>query len=210
MHLLLIRHGETDWNNERRIQGNTDTPLNTCGIEQAEQLATRIAEEKIDALYTSPLARARMTAEIIGQKCGLAPNLDDRLREKSVGDLESLTVEEVERRYPNLVRLWQVSTDHVPLPNEETPAQVQQRVQAFVADLRERYANGTRVGVVSHGGTLGFLIATLIGWDIYKRMPFWFDNASVSLVDLAGSRPRVKLLNDTCHLRNGHINGATL
>jgi broad specificity phosphatase PhoE len=203
MHLLLIRHGETDWNHERRIQGNTDTPLNARGIAQAEQLATRIAAEKIDALYTSPLVRARATAEIIGQKCGRAPNLDERLREKGVGDLESLTIAEVEQRYPDLIRLWQVSPDHVPLPNEETPAQVQQRVQTFVADLRERYANGARVGVVSHGGTLGLLIATLIGWDISKRLPFWFDNASVSLIDLAAARPRVRLLNDTCHLANG-------
>lgn len=209
MHLLLIRHGETDWNNERRIQGNTDTPLNANGIAQAKQLAARIAGEKIDALYASPLARARVTAEIIAEKSGVALILDDRLKEKGLGDLEGLTVDEFEVRYPELHRGWISSVDHFPLPGEESPAQLRERIVAFIDDLRARHTNGARVGVVTHGGTISMFVSTLIGLEVNKRSPFWFDNASITLADLTSARPRVKLLNDTCHLRNGHELGET-
>lgn len=203
MHLLLIRHGETDWNNERRIQGNTDTPLNANGIAQARQLAARIAKDKIDALYSSPLERARVTAEIIGQHCGIAPVLDPRLKENGLGDLEGLTVAEFEQRFPELYQGWIKSVDHFTLPNEEPPAQLRERIIAFLDELRARHPNGSRVGIVTHGGTINMFVSMLIGLEVNKRSPFWFDNASITLADLTGSRPRVKLLNDTCHLTNG-------
>lgn len=204
MHLLLIRHGETDWNNERRIQGSTDTLLNALGIAQAEKLAARIAaENEIDALYASPQARARVTAEIIGQKCGRAPMLDDRLKEKGLGDVEGLTAEEFKEQFPDLYHGWTTSQEHFPLPNEESPAQLRERIETFLADLRARYPNGSRIGIVSHGGTVGMFVGTLIGLGVNTRSPFWFDNASLTLIDWSGARPRVRLLNDTCHLANG-------
>ena len=204
MHLFLVRHGETDWNNARRIQGNTDTPLNANGIAQAQQLAARIAGEKIDALYASPLARARATAEIIQRQCGVALEFDDRLKEKGLGDLEGLTVDEFQARYPDLHRGWISSVEHFPLPGEESPAQLRERLETFLRDLRARHPNGARIGIVSHGGTVGMVVGMLIGLGVNQRSPFWFDNASITQIDLTGARPRVKLLNDTCHLRNGH------
>ncbi len=205
MHLFLIRHGETDWNNERRIQGHTDTPLNERGIEQAEKLAARLAaEEKIDALYTSPLARARITAEIIGKRFGLEPILDDRLMEKHLGMLEGMSFEEIEQQQPELARRWRESKEHFLLPGEETAQELQGRVQSFLTEISPRH-DGSRVVIVSHGGTINTLIATLMEMDINRRWPFWFDNASISWVDLTGPRPRLRLLNDTCHLRNGHV-----
>lgn len=204
MYLLLIRHGETDWNNERRIQGNTDTPLNACGIMQAEKLAARIAaENRIDTLYASPLSRARVTAEIIGKQCGVVPILDDRLKEKGLGDFEGLTAEEFKQLHPDLYHGWTTSQEHFPLPNEESPAQLRERIETFLADLHTRHPNGSHIGVVSHGGTVGMFVGTLIGLGVNQRSPFWFDNASITLIDLSGSRPRVRLLNDTCHLTNG-------
>jgi len=201
MRLLLIRHGETDWNSQRRIQGNTDTPLNACGLTQATQIAARLAaEEKFNALYASPLSRARVTAEIIGQKCGLAPILDDRLKEKGLGDLEGLTAEEFQQRDPNLYRDWISSAEHIPLPGEESLLDLRGRINAFVDDLRAQHPNGARVGIVSHGATIGMFVNTLIGLEINRRSPFWFDNASITVVDLSGARPRIRLLNDTCHL----------
>ena len=201
MQLFLIRHGETDWNTERRIQGNTDTPLNAKGLVQAERLATRLAADaKIDTLYTSPLARARVTANIIAQKSGITATQDDRLKEKSLGDMEGLTIAEFEQQYPDLHRGWLNSADHFPLPNEETPTQLRERIETFLADLRVRHQNGTRIGVVSHGGTISMFVSMLVGLETNKRSPFWFDNASITVVDLSGSRPRIRLLNDTCHL----------
>ncbi|MBI5031172.1 MAG: histidine phosphatase family protein [Chloroflexi bacterium] len=202
MHLILIRHGETDWNNERRIQGHTDTPLNLCGIEQAHKLAFRLVEEKLDTLYASPLSRARMTAEIIGQKCGLVPILDERLKEKGLGDFEGLTAEELQERHPELYHGWVNSKEHFPLPNEEPLIALHERIQAFLADLHAAHPNGSQIGIVSHGGTVGTLVGMLIGLELNRRSPFWFDNASVTQVDLSGSRPRIRLLNDTCHLHD--------
>jgi broad specificity phosphatase PhoE len=205
MYLFLLRHGETDWNNEGRMQGHSDTPLNANGIAQAHQLAARVAsEESFAAMYASPLARARVTAEIIAQQCNLTPLLDDRLKEQCLGDLEGLTGTEFEQRFPEVLAAWRADPLQTPLPGQEKRDAFQQRVQAFLADLQARHADGTRVAVVTHGGTIGMMLATLIGLDIGKRFPFWFDNASISHVDLSGGRVRVRLLNDTCHLRNGH------
>jgi len=204
MHLLLIRHGETDWNVERRMQGNTDIPLNARGREQAALLATWIAAAGcLDALYSSTLERARLTAEAIARECELIPILDERLIEKGMGDLEGLSLADFEQRYPALYHARMMSPEHVALPGEESPAQLHERVQAFLNDLYLRHARGNRIGIVSHGGTCSMILAILLGIDIWKRSPFWLDNASVSMIDLNGPRPRVRWLNDTCHLANG-------
>lgn len=200
MHLLLIRHGETDWNNEGRMQGSIDMPLNARGIEQAGKLAARlVAEEQIEVLYTSPLARARVTAEIIGQAFRLAPIPDPRLVERSIGKLEGLTLQEVETLYPKVYRAWREDTARVVFPEGEDQVEFQQRVLSFLDTIRSRPER--QVAVVTHGGTLSMFLATLIGLDIQKRFPFRFDNTSLSKVNLTRRQPRVELLNDTCHLR---------
>ena len=200
MHLLLIRHGETDWNNEGRMQGSIDTPLNARGIEQAQRVAERLtAEERIDVLYTSPLARARLTAEIIGQACGLSPIPDPRLVERSTGKLEGLTLLEVEQLFPEVFRAWREDKARVVLPGGEDQQAFQERVVSFLDTVRSRHQD--QVAVVTHGGTLSMLFATLMGLDIQKRFPFRFDNTSLSKVDFTRPRARIDLLNDTCHLR---------
>jgi broad specificity phosphatase PhoE len=203
MHLIIIRHGETDWNAQQRIQGRADTPLNATGVAQAEKLAARVAADgALEALYSSPQQRARVTAETIAQRVSLAPILDERLVEKSLGEVEGLTTRDLEQKNPELYRLWHESTEHVQLPGEESLVEFQQRVRLFIADLQSRHASGARVAIVSHGATIGMLFTTLMGWELNKRVPFWFDNASVSWIDCTRTRPRIRLLNDTCHLRN--------
>jgi broad specificity phosphatase PhoE len=205
MRLLLIRHGETDWNNEQRVQGHSDTPLNANGIAQARQLAARVAtEEAFAAMYASPLARARVTAEIVAARCGATPVFDDRLKEQMLGEFEGLTDAEFEQRFPGALAAWRADPIRSPIPGQETRDAFQRRVQSFLDDLRARHTDGTRIALVTHSGTIGMMLATLIGLDIGKRFPFWFDNASLSRVDLSGGRVRLRLLNDTCHLRDGH------
>src|SRR3954469_18439411 len=89
--LLLVRHGETDWNAEGKLQGHTDRPLNDYGRRQAEALAERLAEERVDAVYARDLARTRETAEIVGARLGLPVVLDPDLRERNWGTWEGLT-----------------------------------------------------------------------------------------------------------------------
>jgi broad specificity phosphatase PhoE len=204
MHLFLIRHGETDWNNEGRMQGHRDIHLNAVGLKQAEQLAARLESSgAFAALYASPLARAKVTAEIIARRCSVSPVLDDRLKEQCQGEFEGLTDTEFEQRFPNRLRAWRADPLGSPLPGGERREAFHQRVRSFLDDLCRRHPDGTRVALVSHGGTIGMLIATCIGLDIGKRFPFWFDNASLSHIDLTEKRVRLRLLNDTCHLHNG-------
>ncbi|HID86792.1 MAG TPA: histidine phosphatase family protein [Anaerolineae bacterium] len=200
MELVLIRHGESTWNDEGRIQGWTDCPLSDRGRRQAEKLAERLAGLSIAALYTSSLKRALETAHIVARTLDLPPMVDERLREYGVGDLEGLTIEEVKERYPTIYHGWQETTRWIPLPGEEGRAVFAQRVGAAMADIVASHPKET-VAVVTHGGVIGIFLAQLLGLGWSERLPFAFDNASVSIIELDGHRTRVRSLNDTCHLR---------
>ena len=135
--LLLVRHGETDWNADGRLQGQTDRPLNECGRRQARQLAGELADEKLDAVYASDLSRARETAEIVGEQLGLAVVLDADLREKDWGTWEGLTA---------------VERDRIEFAGESTEEH-RGRVLGALGRIAERHPTG-RVLVVTHGGSI--------------------------------------------------------
>ena len=134
--LILARHGETDWNRNGRIQGHADQPLNERGREQARELAERLAEEEIDAVYTSDLRRAAETAEIIGAMLGVEVTADQDLREIDVGTWSGLTRDELGDRD------WDGET------RETHSARVLRALRRIVA----RHPDG-RVVVVTHGGS---------------------------------------------------------
>jgi broad specificity phosphatase PhoE len=144
--ILLVRHGETDWNRARRWQGHTDTPLNDAGRAQARELAARL--DPPDAIVASDLTRARETAEILAGRFDIAVELDPRLREVDVGEWSGLTMAEVEERYPEgLQRRLAGGTGW---ERGETYEQMGVRVLAALHDLAERH-DGTVVAV-THGG----------------------------------------------------------
>jgi broad specificity phosphatase PhoE len=136
--LLLVRHGETDWNADGRLQGQTDRPLSDYGRRQARQLADALAAEKLDAVYASDLARARETAEIVAARLRLPVVLDPDLREKDWGTWEGLTAVERER---------------VEFVGESTEAH-QERMLRALRRISERHADGGSVLVVTHGGSM--------------------------------------------------------
>ena len=135
--ILLARHGETDWNRERRWQGHADPPLNELGREQAHGLADALAGVELDAIYASDLRRAYETAEIVGARLGLPVTSDPGLREIDVGSWSGLTREQLEGRE------W----------DGETQEQHAERVLRAVRRIAERHPRG-RVLVVTHGGSL--------------------------------------------------------
>jgi broad specificity phosphatase PhoE len=144
--LLLVRHGETDWNAEGRLQGHTDRPLNDHGRRQAKALAERLAGEGADAIYASDLSRAKETAEILGTRLGLPVVIDADLREKNWGNWEGLTGDE---------RI------HVEFEGESTQDH-RDRVLRAVERIAERHP-GQRVVVVTHGGSLRRIQAAVNG-----------------------------------------------
>ena len=155
--LLLVRHGETDWNAEGRLQGHTDRPLSEFGRRQAHALADRLAGDSIVAVYASDLSRARQTAEIVAARLGLDVALDPRLREKDWGTWEGLTPEE---------------RDRVELVGESTQAH-RDRMLASLLEIAARHP-GERVVVVTHGGSVRRAQAAVSGF----AMPV-IDNCSV-------------------------------
>ncbi|MDE3026572.1 MAG: histidine phosphatase family protein [Acidobacteriota bacterium] len=144
--LLLVRHGETDWNAQGRLQGHTDRPLNEYGRRQARRLAEELAAERLDAVYSSDLARARETAEIVGERLSLAVVVDPDLREKDWGSWEGLTGEE---------------RDAVEFVGETTEEH-RRRVLGALARIADRHPRG-RVLVVTHGGSLRRVQAAVLG-----------------------------------------------
>ena len=150
------------------------------------------------ALYTSPLRRARETADIIGDALGLPVVADERLKEYDVGDITGLTWEQVEEQYPDVARRWSKALESFEFPGAEENAPFRARVAAAFDEILSRHDEGT-VGVVAHGGTLGVYLNHLIGLPS-QFSPFHFGNASLSIVEMNPVRPRIVLLNDTCHL----------
>jgi broad specificity phosphatase PhoE len=155
--LILVRHGQTDWNVEGRYQGQADRPLNVTGRGQARALAELLIGAGVHAIYSSDLQRARQTAEVIARRIGVEPALDPRLREINQGVWEGLLLSEIIARYP---REW-AERERDPLhsrpPGGESIADVAARIWAAVADIAQRHPEGP-VLVVSHGTALGTLI----------------------------------------------------
>ncbi len=143
--LLLVRHGETDWNRDGRVQGQTDTPLNAAGRAQAHLLAADLSSTPLVAVYASDLARARVTADTVAALHGLVVETDVDLREKNFGTWEGLTAGEIEERFPAAARRR--------FGDGETTEEVATRAIRAVDRIRARHPTGT-VLVVSHGGTL--------------------------------------------------------
>ncbi|MBM4429660.1 MAG: histidine phosphatase family protein [Chloroflexi bacterium] len=203
MRLLLVRHGESLGNVAQRIQGLCDQPLTERGRTQARALAQRLLDGyEVCAIYTSPLSRARETAEIIAALLDVTVITDDRLREYDCGVVTGLCYEEVQSQYPEIARRWAEDSWHVPIPGEEGIDTFQARVLAVMGDIVSQHATKDTVGIVAHGGTLSVYLAGLLEMGLNRRQPWVFDNASLSIVTLGGTRPRIALLNDTCHLHH--------
>lgn len=160
-HLILLRHGETDWNAALRLQGHRDIPLNETGIQQAEEAAPSVAALAPDVIVSSDLQRARQTAAPTATLTGLPVSTDPRLRETSLGDWEGLTREEVMEGWPGWWEEWRSSSADFAPPAGESRAQVAQRALGVVTDLdREPHR---RALLVAHGGLIVGLTGVLLG-----------------------------------------------
>jgi broad specificity phosphatase PhoE len=209
MKLLLVRHGESRGNLDRRWQGWLDEPLTELGHEQARRLAERLYRRSLESLdpitavYTSTLTRAYQTANIVALRCGVPLILDQRLRERDVGVLQGLTWPEVEAHHPTLAHTIRQNWTVPALPEGETTFELTERVWYAVQEIIGR-ENGrgdpNTVAIVSHGGTINAFLNRLVGRNHEMPFMFSFGNTSLSMVEIRDGRPRILLVNDLCHL----------
>ncbi len=197
--LILVRHGETEWNHLRRIQGQIDVPLNAIGLRQAQAAAARLAPLGIDALYTSDLARASQTAAPIASACGIVGVPDTRLRERHFGRFEGSFYEVLARDDPDRhARL--LSRDlGFDLDGGETIPALHARVCAAIASIVGRHA-GERVVVVTHGGVLDCAYRLATGLALDAPRPVGLFNASLNTLRHDDDGYRVVDWGDVGHL----------
>jgi broad specificity phosphatase PhoE len=184
--ILLVRHGETDWNRERRWQGHADPSLNALGREQAGALAETLAVDPPAAIWSSDLARARETAEIVAARLDLPVRLDQRLREVDVGEWSGLTRAELEVGHPDGLRRWLEGTGEG-WQHGESYEHMQERVLEALHELAAAHA-GERVLVVSHGGPIRAVQAAIDGIGVAesRRRRGPAENAVVLAVTVEG------------------------
>jgi len=198
LHLMLVRHGVTEWNAQRRYQGQTDVPLSGLGMRQAELVAGRLAGEKIDAVYASDLSRAWETARIIAWESGLEVFPEQRLRELKFGILEGLTFDEAEAQHPEMIAAWLEDFNNTP-GGAETIQGFNQRIVSLLDDLKGKHDEQV-VLLVGHGGSLSEILRVVLGLSWEKRWYLEIENASLSEVLISDDYISIKRLNDTCHL----------
>lgn len=202
MRIIIIRHGETDWNCRKKTQGMQDTNLNEQGVDQSERLAQRLCAFRFEKVFTSPLRRAMQTAEIIARQANCGMITEDALKEIHFGSWEGLTFDEIGGKYPDELQIWNQNPRLVAIPGGESIDFVAERVEKLLAQWYSAYAGRTIVAV-SHSVPAKLLVALSVGFPIEKLHSLRMDNASMSVIDCYRERNVLRLLNDTSHLLKG-------
>ena len=177
--LYLIRHGETDYNNALRFQGQTDIPLNEKGIEQAKKAADFFRDIPLQAIYTSTLIRAKTTAEIIAGVKGMDVQETDALREMSFGIWENMNSKDIQKKYAKEWKDFFASPARTTIPQGESMSDVQKRAYPTVQEILDRYPEGD-VAFVAHGGIIRVLMCTMLGLDLNRAWHLHVGNASIT------------------------------
>lgn len=197
MTLIFVRHGESEGNAARTVQGWLDVALTSQGRAQAESSARRLASEPVAAVYSSPLVRALETAQAIAAPHGLPVATFDGLREYGYGEAQGLRWEAVHARWPHDAEEWGVG--HI--PGEEGSATFRARVVAAFDVLAERHRADTAV-VASHGGAINQLLAHVLRIPVGGRAQLMIANCAITVIDTSGRQPVIVSLNDDAHLRD--------
>lgn len=203
--ILLIRHGETAWNAEKRLQGHLDVPLNDTGRRQALALGRALAGEPLDAIIASDLLRARQTAQEIAAPRGMTVDIEPGLRERGYGAFEGMLYGEIGARYPEAFAAWKARDMDARFPQgvnrAETLREFAERAVGTITRIaRERRYR--RVALVTHGGVLECAYRTARGIGFAHERDFDIFNASVNRVVWNGERIRVAHWGDVSHLHS--------
>ena len=198
--VFLVRHGETIWNSEQKLQGHADIPLSDKGRQQAKALAERLAPRSISAVYCSDLGRAVETAGPIAETRKLEVITLRALREMDFGEWEGLTFKQTKEKYGDLVTSWWNDPLNMKVPGGESLQELAARVVPAFRQIVERH-KGEGVAVVCHGGPVRCLICAVLEMDLNKHWKIRQDNAALNIIDFSDWKSGiVALLNDRSHL----------
>jgi broad specificity phosphatase PhoE len=199
--IVLVRHGETEWNRVERFRGRADVPLNETGLAQAEATARRIVSEwQPAAVYSSPLSRAIQTAEAIARPLGLPVQIHRGLADIDYGRWQGLTPDEARAQWPKEVDAWYCTPQAASIPGGETLDRVRARAMEAVNKLAARHLGQTIV-LVSHTVVNRAILLGVLG---LRSNRFWHlrqDTCALNLFEAAGDAFTLVTMNDTCHLR---------
>ena len=198
-HFILIRHGETLWNLERRMQGQADSPLSDKGLRQASLLAQRMKEIEFTALYSSDSGRARDTARSIAAATGHRLIEDPRLRERNFGVFEGLTGPEMQKRHPEVYARFKSREPDYAVPGGESAAAFRDRALAGLAEIATRHANELVV-VVTHGLVCDVTYRAAYGMDLMAPRHFELVNAGLNRFRFDGAAWKCDVWGDAEHL----------
>jgi broad specificity phosphatase PhoE len=196
----LVRHGETVYNLEGRIQGQGDSPLTALGRRQADAIADRLASEHFDVAYTSDLGRALETARTITAHHDDLPLHQDRLlREIRFGVLQGFTREEIERRFPAERFEWRRHKDTLAPPDGESKQDIVDRCNKFLEMIKKKHSDGEKLLIVGHGGSMRGMMLAIFDLPLSYWNMWHFANTGFSIVEI-GEAAKLRVMNDTCHL----------
>lgn len=204
--ILLIRHGETDWNVDKRLQGHIDIPLNAEGRRQATALGRVLENEPLDAIYASDLQRARDTAEAVAVVQGKTVHIDEALRERCYGGFEGLQHHDIEQRYPQDYAAWKARELDARYPAgeriAETMREFSERAVGVVSRLigRSRDQQHRKIAIVTHGGVLECIYRWSRQTGFAQARDFDIFNASINRLQWDGERLHIAQWADVAHL----------
>ncbi|MFZ1180592.1 MAG: histidine phosphatase family protein [Herbaspirillum sp.] len=197
--LLLIRHGETDWNIDKRLQGHIDIALNAEGRRQAQALEN----EPLDAIYASDLRRARDTARAIADLQGRTVRIDPALRERCYGGFEGLQHHEIAQRHPAHFAAWRARALDVRYPDGERVAETMREFSGRVVNAVQRLLSGDRhrtIAIVTHGGVLECIYRWARQTGFAQPRDFDIFNAGINRLQWDGERLHIRQWADISHL----------
>ena len=193
--LILIRHGQTDWNLKKRYSGFLDVDLNKEGRKQARQLHKRLKAEKIDKVYVSDRKRAIQTAAVIFKSAEVEKVAD--LREVHFGIFEGLTYKELMKKHPLIYKQWLKDPYSIKIPKGESLKEFKNRIVRAIKKIAALNKNKT-AAIVCHGGVISiFINYVLKSRDFWKQIPH---SASISVIEYRAQKAKIKLFDDVSHL----------
>lgn len=198
--IVLVRHGQTEWNKHERFRGWIDIELDETGHKQAEAAAPRVAQWEVEAIYSSPLKRTMVTAQIIANSLGLSVVPLEGIIDMNFGVWQGLSIGEVKLKYPELFEFWHNSPHRLNIPQGESLEEVRKRAVATIDDITARHENGM-VTLVTHRVVCKVLLCHLLGLDNSHFWQIEQDTTAINRFEIREGKATVTLINDTCHLR---------